>query len=579
MCGRNLFFTLRRHLVFSASAVCLMGALPGLAFAQVAEATGTADPTRAQDRFLDEQRLPQVEPEVEVRAAPPLQAPEGAESVTFELKTLQIDGVGTYTAEDLDPLYRDKLGTTVSLADIYGVANALTSKYRNDGYVLTQVIVPPQTIESGTVRLQVVEGFIDQVFVEGVEKETEAKLIRKLAGNLQGGKAMNAQDLERNLLLINDLPGVTARSILSPSKTTTGAADLTIIVERDKYEGQVGFDNFGSRFLGEYEGQVGGSFNSMFGYNDRMAAQFVMAGDHKESVDELLFGSLSYEFPVGSRGTTLKLLTSLTSTDPGYTLREFDVEGRSSLVAATVTHPFIRSRNLNLYGYGTFDIRKVDSKNNLEPKREDRITSIRAGAQGQYVDTLIGVGVNTATIEFSHGLSILGSSDKGDPNLTRERGDPEYFKTELNLQRLQRVTSQINVLVAAQGQWSAVPLLSSEEFGVGGINIGRGYDPSEIVGDDGIAGKVELQWNEPREFSAIDHYQIYTFFDIGRVWNHDGTSTNDKRESVSSTGLGVRADITKSTQAGVAVAFPLTREVDAREDRDPRYYVNVNHKF
>lgn len=579
MCGREFFISFRRHLVLGASALCLFGAMPGLAHAQIAEATGTADPTRAQDRFLEQDRLPDVAPEIEVRSAPVIQAPEGAEDVRFDLKTIQIDGVGVYAANDLDPLYRDRLGTQVSLADVYGIANAIASKYRGDGYVLTQVVVPPQTIEGGTVRLQVVEGFIDQVIVQGVEKETEAKLVRNLAGKLQGGRAMNARDLERNLLLINDLPGVRARSILSPSKTTTGAADLTIIVERKKYEGHVGFDNFGSRFLGEYEGQVGGAFNSMFGYNDRMAAQFVMAGDHKESADELLFGSLSYEFPVGSYGTTVKLLTSLTSTDPGYTLREFDVEGRSSLVAATVTHPFIRSRNLNLYGYGTFDIRKVDSQNNLEPTREDRITSIRAGAQGQYVDTLIGVGVNTASVEFSHGLSLFGASDKGDSNLTRAFGDPQYFKAELNLQRLQRVTSQVNLLVAGQGQWSSVPLLSSEEFGVGGIGIGRGYDPSEIVGDDGIAGKIELQWNEPREFSMVNHYQLYTFFDIGRVWNQDGITSNDKRESVSSTGLGVRADLTKNTQAGLAVAFPLTREVDARDDRDPRYYVNVNHKF
>ena len=111
------------------------------------------------------------------------------------------------------------------------------------------------------------------------------------------------------------------------------------------------------------------------------------------------------------------------------------------------------------------------------------------------------------------------------------------------------------------------------------MGIGRGYDPSEIVGDDGIAGKVEVQWNEPYPLSAIEDYQIYGFFDIGTVWNQDATTSSDKRESISSTGLGVRADITENTKAGVAVAFPLTREVDARGDKDPRYYVNVNHSF
>lgn len=578
MTGTRLFSSVRLALI-GGTVLGALGFIPAPAFAQVADATGSADPARAQERFLEGQKLPEVSSNVEVKSAPPAQAPEGAETIRFDLQTLQIDGVTTYKAEDIDPLYRDKLGKNVSLADIYAIAGALTTKYRNDGFVLTQVVVPPQTIETGTVRLQVVEGFIDQVAVQGVDKETEADLIQRLAGHLQGGGAMNVKDLERNLLLINDLPGVTARSVLSPSKTTTGAADLTVIVERDKVEAAIGFDNFGSRFLGEYEGQASAAINSFLGYNDRIAAQFVMAGDQKDEVDELLFGSLSYEIPVWSEGTTVRLLTSLTSTDPGYTLREFDVEGRSSLLSGTINHPFIRSRNLNLNGYATLDQRKVDSQNNLEATREDRITSVRAGGNVQYVDTLLGVGVNAASLELSKGVSWFGASDEGDSNLTRERGDPRYFKAELNLQRLQRVTSKVNLLVAGQGQWSNDPLLSSEEFGVGGINLGRGYDPSEIVGDDGIAGKAELHWNEPYAIKGIEDYQLYAFFDIGRVWNQDATSSADKRESLSSTGLGVRADITEKTQAGLAVAFPLTRDVDARDDTDPRYYVNVNHKF
>ncbi|MCB1681412.1 MAG: ShlB/FhaC/HecB family hemolysin secretion/activation protein [Alphaproteobacteria bacterium] len=578
MIGTRFFSKLKLKLA-GGTLLGVLAVFASPAHAQVADATGTADPGRVQQQFLNQSQLPEVSPNVEVRESATAQAPDGAENVRFDLQTLQIDGVTIYKAEDLDPLYRNMLGTNVSLADIYSIANALTNKYRNDGYVLTQVVVPPQTIETGTVRLQVVEGFIDQVIVQGVDKETEASLIRKLAGHLQGTAAMNVKALERNLLLINDLPGVTARSILSPSETTPGAADLTIIVERKKAEAQVGFDNFGSRFLGEYEGQATGAINSIFGYNDRLSAQFVIAGDNKESFDELLFGSAAYEVPLGSEGTKLKLLASLTSTEPGYTLREFEVKGRSTLVAATVSHPFIRSRNLNLTGYSTFDIRHVDSKNNIEPTRRDRITSLRAGGQVQYVDTLLGVGVNSAGLELSHGLSLFNASDKGDSNMTRQFGDPRYFKAELNLQRLQRVTSQVNVLVAGTGQWSADPLLSSEEFGVGGVNFGRGYDPSEIVGDDGIAGKVELHWNQPHQIKGVDNYQLYAFFDIGRVWNQDATSSDDKRESLSSTGLGVRADITQNTQAGVAVAFPLIREIDSHGDKDPRYYVNVNHKF
>ena len=549
------------------------------AHAQVDDATTTADPSRAQQELLTRDLLPKVTPNIEITDTIKQEAPEGAESVVFELNTIQVDGVTVYNANDLDPIYRGSLGTEVTLAEVYAIANKITNKYRNDGYVLTQTVVPPQTIDGGSVRLQVVEGFINEVIVEGDETEKSKALIEEYAGHLQGGTPMNAGVLERYLLLINDLPGVEARSILRPSRTVTGAADLVIIVERKKTEVYVGFDNFGSRYLGEYETSVGGAINSLFGVNDRLGAQFVMAGDHKESIDELMFGSVTYDIPVSKYGTKLRFLASLTSTEPGYDLREFDVKGRSQLLGVTVSHPFVRSRNLNLVGYGTFDMKQVESKNNLEPTRNDRIRSVRLGSQLQFVDTVVGVGVNSAGFEISQGLTVFNASKKSDPDLTRQFGDPQYFKAELNLQRLQRVTSNVNVLVAGQGQWSAVPLLSSEEFGVGGFGLGRGYDPSEIVGDDGIAGKIEVQWNEPTKLSLIHDYQLYTFFDIGRVWNQDATTSANKRESISSTGLGIRADITDKTKAGFAVAFPLTRDVDTRRDKDPRFYVNLNHEF
>ncbi len=493
------------------------------------------------------------------------------------MDNLEIDGVSAYGAENLNPFYADMLGDVVSLADIYGLANTLTQKYRNDGYILTQVIVPPQTIENGTVQLRVIEGHVDQIIIEG-EEGSATDIIRRYASNLKENNILNAQKLERYLLLINDLPGVSARSVLSPSATKTGASDLTIIVERDKYEAEVSLDNHGSRFLGPYQASFSNSLNSVLGFNERISAQFVISGD-KNRTDELLFGSLLYEQPINQYGTKVRFLGSITSTEPGFTLDQFDVEGQSHFLSATVTHPFIRSRTTNIFGRASFDLRRVDSKNDLEPTRKDRIRSVRVGATAQFIDTFMGVGVNAIDFEVSQGVDIFGSSQNGATSLTRAAGDPNYTKAELQLQRLQRLTSQLNLLVAGQGQWASSALLSSEEFGVGGTDIGRGYDSSEIVGEDGIAGKVELQWNEPHAIKYVDDYQLYSFFDAGRVWNQDATTSAGKRESISSTGIGIRADLTEHTQAAFSVAFPLTRRIDTTNDRDPRYYVSMTHKF
>ncbi|PCJ01969.1 MAG: hypothetical protein COB14_02865 [Alphaproteobacteria bacterium] len=564
-----------KMIVMAGTAVAL---LTSPAFAQVENATQIADPARIGQELLGLDTLPALSRSVVVEKTAVQNAPANAASIVFHLESLQIDGINTYSADDIDSIYRDKLGTSVSLADIYEIANTLTNKYRNEGYILTQVIIPPQTIEGGIVKLRVVEGFVDQIIIEGEPREGALKTIKQYAENLRKNNILNAKNMERYLLLINDLPGISARSILSPSKTLTGASDLKIIIERDNYEAEIGLDNHGSRFLGPYQASFSGAANSRFGYNERISGRIVVSGD-KDRKDELMFGSVVYEQPISRYGSKIRFIGSLTSTEPGDDLDEFDVKGNSKFFSATLSHPLIRSRTMNLYTRASFDLRNIKSRNNLEPSREDKIRSVRIGTTFQFMDTLFGVGVNALDFEISRGIDVFGATDKGDANITRARGNPKYTKAELQVQRLQRITPSVNLLLAGQGQWSATPLLSSEEFGVGGFNLGRGYDSSEIVGDDGIAGKVELQWNEPHKIKYIHDYQLFGFFDVGRIWDQDATTLANKRESLASVGFGVRADVTEKTKAGFGVAFPLTHRVNTTNDRDPRFYFSVTHEF
>lgn len=555
----------------------LLAASP--AFAQ--QAPGPADPGQASKNLRERITVPQVSPDIQVKDIATGKAPAGSDSVRFTLQDLQLDGVTAYNDSELRKVYGGALGQTISLADLYGIAADLTAKYRNDGYILTQIIVPPQTIEGGTARLLVVEGTIDQVVVQGDEaKESKAlPLMRRYAAEITNkGGPLNVRDLERALLLINDLPGLSARSVIAPSKTKTGAADLTIMVERDPYDAFIGLDNYGSRFLGRWEASAGGSLNSaLFHANEKISGQVVYAPHGPLTDHELAYISGAYWTPIGGWGTNLELFYSYTDTEPGLDLRDFDVEGKSSYLALTLKHPFIRSRNLNLTGRVLLDGRNVESDNNIPDPREDNIRAIRAGGRLEFIDSIFSGGVNTLDLEAAKGLSILGASDSGDAELTRADGDPQFFKLEVEAQRLQRLSQQLNVLVGVKGQVSNSAQLASEEFGIGGSSFGRGYDPSEIVGDDGIAGKVELQWNPLWNSAWVSSSQVFGFYDVGKVWNDD--STTSQVDSLASTGLGFRADVVHDIQTEFYVAVPLTRDVQAENDDDARFFLSVSKKF
>ena len=566
--------------LISSTALTAFVALP-IAVASAQTIPNSVDAGRVDARIKQTLQKTTKPTAINVKGSAPFSAPAGAQNITFTLKDISLDGSSVYSANELKSLYADKVNTKVSLADVYELAANLTTKYRNDGYILTQVVVPPQTIETGNVRLRVVEGVLDQVMVDGPGAQgSNGNIINLYVNELKSKGALNNKNLEKTLLLINDLPGVTARSVLSPSKSVTGASDLTIVVDRKAVTGNIGADNFGSRFLGRWEILGGFSLNSLLGQNERISAQMAYAPSDQGFEPELAYGELNASLPVGPYGTSLEANLGKSRTEPGNSLDQFDVKGTSYFSGLKVNQPFIRTRDLNLTSSLGLDRRSTKTKSNIDTNKDDDITSLRLGTHFDFVDTLFSAAVTSSNVEISRGLSILGASESGDSDLSRAAGDPTYTKVTADVTRLERLTNDLSLQLAAKGQLANGALLSAEEFGLGGANgIGRGYDPSEVVGDDGVAGSVELQWQTPYAVSWMDNYTAYTFYDIGKVMNDDATTSTLDIQSLASAGVGVRADIDNATRAGFMIAVPLTHRISAENDSDPRVFVNFSRDF
>ena len=113
-------------------------------------------------------------------------------------------------------------------------------------------------------------------------------------------------------------------------------------------------------------------------------------------------------------------------------------------------------------------------------------------------------------------------------------------------------------------------MFSAEEIGVGGERYGRAFDAAEITGPDGAAARLELQYDGSLGDSLIQQYQFYGFYDIGAVWTSTG------RESLTSTGFGVRSQFKYGIFGSVEFAAPLTRPVSndtlGGMSNDPRVF-------
>ena len=554
--------------------------------AQTVDIPSAADAGRVAPQ-LPSFSLPMDHQEVDVRSAPVSVAPDGADAIRFTLSQVTFEGATLYTQEQLQTSFHALLGQDVSLADIYAAAAALTVTYRNDGYVLTRVIVPAQTIDDGALRLRVVEGFIDDVSFQNDDTAPLPDGMRLKIETLARGYLRHALEqrpshihtLERALLLLNDLPGIAARSVLAPSPTVTGAARLTIMLSYTRFDGMGVVDNYGSRYLGPVQLSHLTQINTPFGYGEQIEVQAVYAPG-QEGGRELAYGAAQLRVPIGRQGTVIEFGGSYSDTEPGYILNDLDVEGSATRLHIGASHPFYRGRDFTLNGNIKLDFADIRSDNAFDTERKDDVRMLRLGADVDWADRLFSMpALSRGHIEISQGIDVLGGSEAGDFFLTRPDAEPHATLFSASFHRLQSLTRHWAFSTQLRGQYSDDAFLSLEEFGVGGAEIGRGYSPSEIIGDQGAAAAFEAQYMSDVRFIGSNPVQFFAFYDVGRVWNLDAADAAAKKDTLTSAGGGFRIDWPHNISGEVFLAQPLNRDVETQNDRDGRVFFRLNYRY
>jgi hemolysin activation/secretion protein len=554
----------------------LGGVLPGALLATPALAQripGTADPFRMQQQFQPTPAPREAAPPIRVEE-PPVVIPEGAEGIRLTLRALALDGGTVYETAGLEPLWHDLLGREVDLAQIYRVAAAITAKYRNDGYILSRAIVPAQTIEADTVRIEIIEGYVGKVTVDG-EVSSES-LLYGYADKIIGIRPLRIAALERYLLLLDDLPGATVQSVLSPLVGEPGAALLHIEIRQKVVDVFATMDNRGTRYLGPFQTSVGGRLNSALGFYEQTQLRLIGTPAY---ADELRAYDLSHRLPIDTEGTTVSLGINQAFAQPGYLLKPLRVNSAVTVTSVSLSHPFVRLRARNLTGSLSFtatDLR-TDLFDGAQPLLNDRIRVLSGGALYDFVDSWDGI--NVVAVQLAHGLDVLGARTSGSPNLSRVSGRSDFTKAVADLQRVQSLGGNWSAMLAITGQYGFTSLLASEQLNIGGANFVRAFDTSELAGDSGIAGKLELQYGERFDGPWFTTYQLYAYYDAGRVWNRAPAAGENPAASATAAGVGLRFTLTEGITGSVELGKPLTRPVAAEGDKDPRVFFGLVARF
>ncbi len=503
------------------------------AFAQTLPDAGQLQRDIERDRLPIAPRQP-VTPLIEKLERPALAVPE---STRFPVKGFRISRATVFSEAELMPLLKDFVDQDLSLADLRRATDIITRYYHERGYFVARAYIPSQDIEGGIIEIVVLEGKVESISIKpvGTVRLRDGVIEGTLRSALPADGLIRKDNLERGLLLLNDLPGVNVRSVLSPGATVGTSLLTTEVTQGPRLSGHVDFDNYGNKFSGPLRLNAGLNLNDLTGYGDQLSLRVSDSSGVRH-------GRVAYQLPVGSMGLRLGAAYAELRYELCCEFAALQIHGSAKVSSATALYPLIRSRDFSLYGTAAYDHRNFFNATITGTISDKKVDVGMLGIRGDSQDFLGGGGINTFGVALSTGyLNLNGwSADRSADGITaRTHGD--YQKLSYSFIRLQKLSEAISFYAALSGQFASKNLDSSEKFSLGGPLAVRAYPQGEAFGDESMLLNLELRYN------VTQTIQLAPFFDHGQTRLHrnpwdgwQGTNTHIQNSyGLSGYGLGL----------------------------------------
>lgn len=505
-------------------AVGLTIACPG--YAAVPPNSGTA---------LEGAKLPAIQqpagqaPRIIVEGQVP-STPDGGEKIP--VKGFRLSGEPPLPTDELLVLINHEANKELTLSEFNRLAGKITQYLRQKGFLVAFAYIPAQDVKDGIVEIAVIPGKYGQIKVNGTA-HINPDQIKTLLFAARPGSLITREPLERALLLINDLSGVSAKATLTPGNAP-GTADLVIdTADTVKIAGAVYSDNWGNRYTGQTRYGVQVSINNVSGKGDVFNLGGLTSG---QGSNNYTFG---YSTPLGNDGAKFEIKHSRVGYSLGDTFADLDATGQATVTSYLISYPFIRSRVFNLAGSMGYDAKHlrddIASYGSYSP-RSSGLWNI--GLSGDFADTWLNSATNFFSLTQSWGKLKINDAAALADDIGNTNGS--FTKTVLTYQRQQYVASNLSFNFNFTGQLADKNLDSSEKLYLGGADGVRAFPQGEASGDEGYKLTGEFRWRLPGLSSGKNSLYLNGFYDCGSVVvNKRPYSADANRRSLRGAGLGL----------------------------------------
>ncbi|EAQ8163784.1 ShlB/FhaC/HecB family hemolysin secretion/activation protein [Salmonella enterica] len=402
-------------------------------------------------------------------------------------------GLKGLSEADLQRELAADLNRPQTFAGLEAMAQKITALYRHHGLLVARAVLPPQTVKDGVLTIRIIPGRYDGAHISNTSSVSTAVAQRLVSTTTPQGDVVTRKQLEREALLLGEIPGVNARvAMKTGSQQGTTTPDITL-TPGQRFGGYVGLDNQGDPTTGRSRVMLGGYANNLLGLGDQLRLDLLDAYEKSD----LFNGSLDYSLLAGG-GYGTRVGVNYSHLNYHYNLSGLGFNGYSDNWGLYATQPWIRTSrarvDVRLDGGQQFLTDTYpDELGVMAGKGRKQVSSGALTLTGSVADlpggvTGFGITGTTGNVDLRNGTARLWNQNSG-----------QFSRLNYQLNHDQQVWGPFSVYAGVNGQMTNNNLDASQKFLMGGASAVRAYDIGDGSVDQGVVGTAEVRshWSLP----------------------------------------------------------------------------------